>query len=408
MIALTALIFFLVYLGLVAGRLPGVGLDRSGMALLGAIALLATGAVDETRAMAAIDVPTIALLFGLMVLSAQLRLGGFYSWVVTAVAACRAGPTLLLLLLILAIGMLAAVFSNDIICLAATPVLIALCRRRRLPPVPFLLGLAMAANIGSGATLIGNPQNILIGEVRNLSFRAYLLEAGPLALFGLLAAWAVLAWQYRHRWQPAADDPTDPPQIQPFSPWKTGKGLCAALALLLLFLGTDLPRDLCALAVAGILLVSRRLTSRAILSLVDWQLLLLFVSLFILNDAIGRTGLPALAVDWLAAAGIDLGRPAPLITGITLLSNAVSNVPAVILLLPLTESPHSGTILALASTFAGNLFLVGSIANIIVSEEAARAGITLDWRTHCKSGIPITLLTLLLVWLRYGLVPAPP
>ena len=171
------IIFCIVYLGMILGGLPFLQLDRTGVALLGAIALISVDAVSIEGAAEAVHLPTIILFFSFMVLSAQMRLGGFYDWVTRRLAGLALSPPLLLAALMGAVAALSAVFSNDIVCLAVAPVLIRACERRGLDPVPYLLALACAANIGSAATLIGNPQNILIGQTLRLSFAGYFLEA---------------------------------------------------------------------------------------------------------------------------------------------------------------------------------------------------------------------------------------
>jgi len=397
-------IFLLVYVGMLLGRYPRLQLDRTGIALLGAIALLATGALRFEEAVAAVDTRTLALLFGLMVLSAQLRLGGFYTEVTRLLAALGLSPKWLLAVLILAVGGLSAVFSNDIVCLAVTPVLVDACRRRRLDPVPYLLGLAAAANVGSAATLIGNPQNMLIGQTLGVSFAGYLADAGLPALVGLAATWAVIAFQHRGRWVLAAPQDAEYEDPQPFDRWQTTKGLVVALVVLVAFLSTSWPREIVALAAAGYLLTSRKLHSRSMLGLVDWQLLVLFIGLFIVNHALEQVGLVAAAVLGLEAHGVHLDQPAWLFTLTAFLSNAVSNVPAVMLILPLAHHPRAASILGLSSTLAGNLLIPGSIANIIVIDIALQRGIAIDWRRHARTGIPVTLVTLALaaiyLWLR--------
>jgi len=387
-------VFTLVYLGMFLGGLPGLALDRTGVALLGAIALIAAGRVVPAKAMAAIDVPTMGLLFGLMVLSAQFRLSGFYGWVTRRVAEARLSPPRLLLLLVLVAGGLSALLANDIICLAMAPVLAEACQRRRLDPVPFLLGLACASNVGSAATLIGNPQNMLVGQRLGLSFGGYLAQALVPSFLGLLATGAILAFVYRGKWErggtvAAVDAP-------PLDLWQTAKGLLVLVALVVAFLAAPWPREVVALAAAGVVLLSRRMASRRILGLVDGHLILLFVALFVVNHAVEATGLAAKALERLEGAGIDLRQPAWLFGVTVVLSNLVSNVPAVMLLLPAARHEDAGTILALASTFAGNLLLVGSIANLIVAEQAARLGIRITWRQHARVGVPVTLVTLAL------------
>jgi Na+/H+ antiporter NhaD/arsenite permease-like protein len=394
---LILVIFLTVYAGMLIGRLPRLQLDRTGVALLGAIVLLTTGAVGFEEANAAVDKTTLALLFGLMVVSAQLRLGGFYTRVTHALAVMNVSPSVLLGILVFTIGALSAVFSNDIVCLAVTPVLIDACRDRRLDPVPFLLGLAAAANVGSAATLIGNPQNMLIGQALDLSFVRYLSEAAPPALFGLAAAWGVIAFQYRGRWHPASPDEAPREELPPFDRWQTIKGIGVALGLLVAFLFTSWPREIVALTGAGILLTSRRLHSRSMLGLVDWQLLILFIGLFIVNHALQAAGFVAGAVAALETNGIHPDQPGWLFVLTLVLSNTVSNVPAVMLLLPVAHHPQAGPLLGLVSTLAGNFIIVGSIANIIVVDLAAQKGIAIDWRRHARTGIPVTLVTLAIV-----------
>ena len=395
----TATIFILVYIGMLAGGLPFLQLDRAGIALLGAIGLLASGAISLDQAGHAIHVPTLLLLFSFMVIAAQLRLGGFYAWIANRIGGMHAGPHALLAALVVAVAGLAAVFSNDVVCLAVAPVWIEICERRRLDPVPFLLALACAANIGSAATLIGNPQNMLLGGALGLSFSGYLKTAAVPVLAGIGVIWLVIARIWRGRWNlpgtqadPAAErQPDDRGRF--LDPWQAAKGLAVAATLFGLFLASDRPREILALGGAGILLLSRKLHSRDMLGLVDWQVLVLFIGLFIVNDALERTGLPHQAVAALAAHGVDLQHPAVLYGATFVLSNLVSNVPAIMLLLP-AASHRDGALLALSSTFAGNLLVVGSIANMIVLDAAAQRGIRISWKQHAMVGVPVTAVTL--------------
>ena len=397
-------IFAIVYLGMILGGLPFLQLDRTGIALLGGIALVATESLDLQDAWSAIHVPTLILLFAFMVMSAQLRLGGFYAWVTRKVGGQLVSPVLLLGTLIFVVAGLSAVFSNDIICLAMAPVLVDVCLARRVNPVPFLLALACSANVGSALTLIGNPQNMLIGESLRLSFLGYLRQSAVPVVLGLLVVWGYIALLWRGRWlvmdQPLRED-TAPAEPPPFDLWQTAKGLAVAGAVFVLFLWAPLPREVVALTAAGLLLLSRRLHSHKMLGLVDWQLLVLFVGLFIVNHALQKTALPQDAVTALAGVGVAIDQPGPLFAASFVLSNGVSNVPAVMLLLPVATHPMAGTVLALSSTLAGNLLIVGSIANIIVVDAAGRRGIHIDWRTHAAVGIPVTLLTLVIAgaWL---------
>ncbi len=393
MTAAVGLVFALVYLGMALGRLPGLALDRTGVALLGAIAMVALGALDIDEAWAAIDAPTIILLFALMVLSAQFRLAGFYSELVRRLVHMNTGPKGLLGLVVLTAGTLSAVLTNDVVCLAMTPILVEGCIQRRLDPVPFLLGLACASNIGSAATLIGNPQNILIGQALSLHFGKFLIDAGLPAAVGLALTWVIIERQYRGRWEltrPSLE--ADSPH---FDRWQSTKALLVSAVLLVAFIGwQNVPRHGVALACAGILLLSRRMASREMLGLVDWQLLVLFIGLFIVNDAFARVGAMDAGLALLADMGLDAAQPHWLFVLSALLSNLVSNVPATMLLLPAATHPLAGPILALSSTLAGNLFILGSIANIIVVTTAKPLGVNIDFVTHAKTGVVVTLATL--------------
>jgi Na+/H+ antiporter NhaD/arsenite permease-like protein len=394
-------IFGVVYLGMFLGGLPRLKLDRSGVALLGAIAVLAFTGLAVEDAARAVDLPTIVLLFAFMVVSAQMRLGGFYSAVTQCVGAMPLSPTGLLAALIAVAGAMSAVFSNDVVCLAMAPVVARLALARGLNPVPLLVGLACAANIGSAATLIGNPQNMLIGSVLKLHFADYVRAALLPVALSLVLLWGWLAFgpparRLREAAAPSAHAPDEPDP--PFDALQTAKGLTVAGALMLIFLFTDWPRDVAALVGAGVLLLSRRLHSAQVMGYVDWPLLLLFIGLFVVNHAFESTGLAAQAVAWLGMQGVHVAEPGPLLVLGVALSNVVSNVPAVMLLLPHLQGERAGVMLALVSTLAGNLLLVGSIANLIVADLARKAGVRIDWRAHAVIGVPVTLATLAVAW----------
>ncbi len=407
-------VFGIVYLGMFLGGLPRLKLDRSGVALLGAIAMIAITGMPIEEAARSVDLATIVLLFAFMIVSAQMRLGGFYAEVTRAVGALPLARNGLLAVLIVVAAGLSAVFSNDVICLAMAPVVARICIERREDPVPFLVGLACAANIGSAATLIGNPQNMLIGSLLKLPFAAYAHAAFVPVVLSLAALWLWLVAVPRRAAPraPARGGATVVPTLvaaadadsPAFDRVQTLKGLVVAATLMVVFLATGWPRDVAALVGAAVLLLSRRLHSAQVMGYIDWPLLLLFIGLFVVNHAFQGTGLAAHAVAWLQAQGVHLREPGPLLVLGTLLSNLVSNVPAVMLLLPhvgaagSAEAQQAGLMLALASTFAGNLLLVGSIANLIVVDLADKAGVRIDWAAHARIGVPVTLVSLAIVW----------
>ena len=394
MTTLAVTVFILTYVGMALGRVPGLAVDRTGVALLGLIVLLASGDLTLEEAGAAVDMPTIALLFALMILSAQFEHSGFYGWVANRIVHAAHSPKILLGVLIAVTGALAAIFTNDVVVFALTPLVAAGLMSQKLDPRPYLIGLAGAANAGSAATLIGNPQNILIGQAGGLDFWSYFVLALPPTLASLVITFvAVLAtW----RLAPAAAQPsTDAVAPPPIDRFQMAKGLAAVAVLVGLFL-TPLPRELSALAVAGLLLMSRRLSSRAMIGAVDWHLLLLFACLFGITAAFAKTGVSQDGLAWLAAQGLLPDRLSVLAPLTLVASNTIGNVPAVILIIQLVPDLSDGTLAALAllSTFAGNLLLTGSLCNIIVAERAAIAGAPLSFADFARSGIPMTLASL--------------
>lgn len=396
--SLPTTIFILTYAGVALGRIPGLTLDRTGIALLGAIAMVVSGTVPLSAAMAAIDLPTIVLLYALMILSAQLRLGGFYTWVAGRCTRLLHRPALFLLVTMLLAALLSALLANDIICLAFTPVLTLAVLRAGLNPLPFLLGLAAASNIGSAATIIGNPQNMLIGQVGRLHFDAFLFWCTPPTLIALFGAYTIICLRYRNRFTVALfpREPETAGQWPAFNLLQTAKGLAAVLLLVVAFF-TPIPRELSAITAAGILLCSRKMAARHLLELIDWHLLTLFCALFIVVQGIEAEQLPARIMTTLTNSGITLTDPLTLTGVAALLSNLVSNVPAAMLLTRFLDptQPEQWYTLAVASTFAGNLIIIGSIANLIVIEQARKFGVVISFTEHARSGIPVTIFSLL-------------
>lgn len=393
MTTLAVAVFVLTYVGMALGRVPGLAIDRTGVALLGLIVLLASGDLTLDQAGEAVDMPTITLLFALMILSAQFEHSGFYGWVAGRIIRATRNPKTLLGVLIAVTGALAAVFTNDVVVFALTPLVAAGLMSQKLDPRPYLIGLAGAANAGSAATLIGNPQNILIGQAGGLDFWTYFVLALPPTLICLAITFvAILAtW----RLAPAERTGTSSVAETEIDRFQMAKGLAAVVLLIGLFL-TPLPRELSALAVAGLLLMSRRLSSRAMIGAVDWQLLLLFACLFGVTAAFANTGLAQEGLAFLASHGLMPDRLSVLAPLTLAASNTIGNVPAVILIIQLMPDLSDGVLAALAllSTFAGNLLLTGSLCNIIVAERAAQAGAPLSFADFARSGVPMTLASM--------------
>ncbi|MBU2521607.1 MAG: anion transporter [Proteobacteria bacterium] len=400
---IAAAIFCLAYFGIALGKIPGLVIDRVGIALLGAIGMVVFGVVTPESAVKSIDLPTILLLYSLMIISAQLRLGGFYTWIALKIVPFYTRPRLFLLVTMLVSALLSAILANDIVCFAFTPVLALSLIEAGLNPLPFLIGLAVSSNIGSAATIIGNPQNMLIGQTGHLDFTRFFFWCSPPSLLALFAGYLIILWIYRQkiyaREKKISIERKQPGQ--PFNKWQTSKGIFAILILIALFF-SSIPREISAIGIAGVLLCSRKMKTRDIMGLVDWHLITLFCALFVIIHGISQGNYLDIVMNRLADMGMDLHN-LPVLTGISaILSNFFSNVPATMLLVRFLDplEPAQWYTLAASSTFAGNLFLLGSIANLIVAEQASHFDIKITFSQHAIVGIPVTLVSLLIlvVW----------
>ena len=401
-IAVAWTIFLASYLVFAIGRLPGTKIDRPAMAVIGAVLMFAFGILGPKEAIASVDFTTLVLLFSMMLIVASLHLAGFFEWV-TELAIEHLSGSRLLPGVIFVSGILSAFLVNDIVCLVMAPLILGLCRRMRLRPVPYLLALATASNIGSTATITGNPQNILIGSLSGIPYRDFLQHLGPVALMGLFIDWAVLHWVHLRNGNGAAlaTKPEEPAatarsEMHPAWPVAVSIGVLAGF-----FAG--FPPALVAATGGALLLVQRRHKPSAIYGDVDWSLLMLFLGLFLIIGGAEQAGITQqlLAI----AERLNLHNTGIFTGVVTLLSNLVSNVPAVMLLkglVPQFQNQHMAwLLLAMSSTLAGNLTITGSVANIIVVEKA-RGEVHVGFLQYMKVGVPVTLLTLGvgLLWLR--------
>lgn len=403
--SIVVVVFVVVYIGMMLGSLPGLKLDRSAIALIGAIALLATGEITRQQAGASINFSTITMLFGLMIVSANFDLAGLYSVLADRVGTVAIGPRAFLALVIVLSGVMSALLTNDVVAVALAPMLLGLCLKRGLNPLPFLLALACSANAGSIATIIGSPQNILIAQHFKLSFVGFMGYTAVPAIASLALVWAIIAWQYRHAWQLTAEVKAKSLKHRKFDSWEAIKGAAVTLVLIALFVFTDWPRDLVALGAGGLLLANAHFSSHKMLHRVDWQLLILFIGLFVVNGALQQTHLPQAWIADLKAGGFDLTHPATIYIVTAVLSDVVSNVPSIMLLLPFAGEPSLGPVMAVASGLSSNLIVIGSLASIIVVDQAARRGLRISFWDFARTGIPVTLSTMLLaagwLWIRH-------
>jgi Na+/H+ antiporter NhaD/arsenite permease-like protein len=396
--AIVLLVLILTYAGMAAGRIAWLQVDRTGIALLAVIALLVTGQMNLDDFGTNVDLPTLALLFAMMIISAQFAEAGFIDLCARTFTSTRHGTTVLLALTVAVGGALSAVLANDILIITIAPLLIVGARARGCDPRPFMIALAASTNAGSAATLIGNPQNILVGEIGRLNFWRFIGICGVPALFSLGTVFVVVWLQWRRRiFAGSAPDPADLPAVvsHPFDRNQTIKGAVALVALLLLFL-TPLPRELGALAIAALLLANRKITSRTMIAAVDWPLLLLVACLFAVTGALNQAGIAAPLMEFLEAHNLLPNGLAPLTLFSIVTSNTIGSLPGTMLLLQIWQTPPPGVLysLALLSTLSGNLLLSGSLTNVLIAERAERMGARLGFAEHAKAGVPIAVISL--------------
>jgi Na+/H+ antiporter NhaD/arsenite permease-like protein len=387
-------IFGITYFVIAAGELPRLRIDRTGAALAGAVAMVVSGALTAAEARAAVDYHTLALLLGMMFVVANLRLSGAFAlFARTLLGRARSGFGLLAMT-VAASGVLAAFFINDVVCLALTPLLIDAAEILETDPVPFLLALATASNIGSAATITGNPQNMIVAGFAHLAYTPFLLRLAPAAIIGLTVDYAIIAFVYRAALGRIRRRALPPGRQRYLRPLMIKSSLVATAALILFIAG--FPTAVVAMAAAAVLLFTRRIRPQRVYQLVDWTMLVMFAGLFIVVAGFKATGAPA---DIIAFAGVErLQSPAALTAAVALLSNLVSNVPAVLLFRPLYPllgaSRRTALLIASASTYAGNLTVVGSIANLIVIEQARLRKVSITFAAYLRVGVPIALATL--------------
>ena len=410
-------LFALTYACLAMGKVPRLRLDRPGIAFVGAALMLCTGVITLGQATGpdSIDYETLFLLLGMMVVVGFLRLSGVFTRLTHWSLSRIHSPNGLLAVVVLLSGVLSAFLVNDIVCLAMTPLLLHLTRQLGYKPVPHLIGLATAANIGSTGTITGNPQNMFIGAHSHIPYLHFALHLMPVAMLGLVIDYLVIWLLYRKALVLAVPNsnttdfsqerknhrlPTRPAQVR----LQYKSGIVALITVVLFF--TGLPIALVAIGAAAFLMIDRVRPSR-IYQQIDWSLLLMFVGLFIVVHAFKAQVVRHWGVEhW----HLLIGHPVVLLTLASAgLSNLVSNVPAVLLfepvmrVMPATSQQSAWLALAMSSTLAGNFTVLGSVANLIVVENARRDGVCISFWEYCKAGIPVTVLTLAvgIAWLKW-------
>ena len=394
--AATAAIFVLTYIVVAIGRVPGLRIDRAGAALVGGSLMLAVDAVPLDALGKAIDMPTLALLLGLMIVVGNLRLSGFFRLVNGWVVARAHHPLQLLAAVIVSSGVFSAFLLNDAICLVMTPLVVDIARRLRRDPVPYLLGVAMASNVGSTATITGNPQNILIGSFSGLPYGRFAAALSPVAAVGLVLTFGLIWLMHRREFRRGDGFAATRPPAHLHRPLAL-KALVVTVAMVAAFF-TGAPPAEVALVAGGAMLLTRIVRSERTYREIDWPLLLMFAGLFVVVAGFERVLLTPQTIAEVSRLHLDQVPALGLVTA--LLSNLVSNVPAVLVLRPFMgaagDPGRAWLTVAMASTLAGNLTILGSVANLIVVQGARSKGITIGFWDYFRVGAPLTVLTILI------------
>ena len=394
-ISLAALVILaLTYAGIALGRIPGLRLDRAGIALLGAAAMIALGSLSLDDAFRAIDFHTIALLLGMMIVVAHLKVSGAFRALGALAIEHAHRPFVLLVTVTLLAGVLSAFLVNDAICLVMAPMVLTVTRALRLNPAPYLIATATASNCGSVATITGNPQNMVIGAYSGISYPAFAASLAPVAAFGLIATVVVVGLVYRKAL--AFESDLEPHLLRGrMLGGQAAKASLVCVALAVAFFAGVEPAKAAVLG-GAFLLVTRSIKPERIYHEVDGPLLMMFAGLFVVVAGAERALLTPDRIAMAKSVGLDI--PWRLSAFTAILSNIVSNVPAVLALKPFVpvfgDPRRAWLVVAMSSTLAGNFTLLGSVANLIVAEQARAEGAAISFWDYFKVGLPLTLLTL--------------
>lgn len=394
-------VFAATYVVIAGQRLPWMGLDRPGGAVVGAVAMVLFGGLSADKALAAIDLKVILLLLGGLVIAAHLRAGGFFRTAASFVLRRARTARGLLWGLTIISGALSALLVNDTVCIVLTPFVVAVAIEARLPVLPYLIALASATNVGGVVSFSGNPQNMIVGAAASgvLSYGRYFLIVLPAGLACLAANAAVVCWLFRK------ELPRGELESTSVQPPKLDRLLCGlALAALAAFAvmasaGVALERA-SMVAAAGLMVCAspvRPKATREALHNVDWPLLAFFAGLFVVVAGVAATG----ALERMFGA-VDAGGDVGFVGVVVIGSNVVSNVPMVLVAVDwvhqLADPTWGYVMLAVASTLAGNLTLFGSVANIIVMEGSGEHGKKVGFWTFLRYGWAITLVDLVVAF----------
>ncbi|HQH19563.1 MAG TPA: SLC13 family permease [Bacteroidales bacterium] len=400
-IGIIALIIFIItYIGIIFTRLPKMNIDRPSAAFFGAVAMVIFGVLSFNEAILAIDFNTITLLLGMMMIISTLQLDGFFSLIAHKTISFAKNQTKLLILVVFVTGIASAFLVNDAVVLIFTPVIILICKSSKINPIPYLIAEILASNAGSVMSITGNPQNMLIGLNSGISYSNFLFHLFPVSIISMVIIIVIIRWLY-----PSCFRKKKPLIFQTtnfeynYASMKTSVPVFIMVVISFFFSNAiNLSIPLIALAGGSLILILGKIKPSVIIKQVDWVLLLFFASLFIVVEGIQKTGLLSNLISKYPLTNNLNGIW--ILHGISFIgSQIVSNVPLTVVLLPFMKAADSSILwlsLASASTLAGNATIIGAMANLIVIETAEKQNVKIKFMDFFKSGIIITIITLLL------------
>ncbi len=407
------IIFTITYLGIIFTRLPWVNVDRPSAAFLGAVAMVIFGVITPSEALSSIDFNTIALLLGMMIIVAVIQHDGlFNTFVATAMKASK-NQHRLLTITIFVTGLASAFMVNDVVVLLFTPVVISICVKSELNPIPFLIAVILSSNVGSAMTITGNPQNMLIGINSGIGYGRFLLFLAPVSILGMLTIIPIIRWLYPSVFRTKKDIAQQIKHIQNHKQKIRYSGIIFLIVIVAFFIGKTIHLSIPIIALAGasLTLLLGKAKPSHIIKEIDWVLLLFFAGLFVVVHGLESSG---------AITGLISNSPLKTnfcgvvsIHGLSLFaSQIVSNVPFTIVALPFLQQANSEILwltLASAATLAGNATILGAVANLIVIESAAKQKIHIKFFEFFKAGIIVTLITFaislstIFIWMYFGI-----
>lgn len=409
--------WMLVAIVIFAGALAVIAserVDRTKVALVGAVLVVLTQTIDQDHAIEAIDWATIGLLAGMMLIVRVTEPTGIYTYLaIRAGQMARGRPFAVVLSLAMSTAVLSAFLDNLTTVLLIVPITFLLADALDIDPIPIVLIEIIASNIGGTATLIGDPPNILIAGATGLSFSEFAVNLAPIAFLTFFVVTGMLYLVFRKRLQIAPEARQRVLELDARRSIEDMAELKRTLPVLIVtilafFVHGALGIEPATVALAGatvMLLITRQSVEDALRG-IEWPTLLFFVGLFVMVGGLEETGTIKEVADGIA--NVTNGDRTAELLGITwvsaLGSGLVDNIPFTATMIPVVQQLQAGNegdnaywwALSLGACFGGNLTLIAAAANVAAAGMAERAGRPIGFMTFLKVGVPATLVSMVM------------